>query len=143
MDETWIHHFTPESNRLSAQWTVASENHPKQPKMQTSVGNFLASLFWDAQGILSIDYLEKRRTIALLMYFKEENAKKWPQMKKEKCSFTKTIRHVTSRSQQWRNYMNCTSNCFHTHPILHIWAPATIGCLQTSKECSRKEIWLQ
>ena len=23
---------------------------------------------------------------------------------------------LTSRSQQWQNYMNCTSNCFCTHP---------------------------
>ena len=25
-----------------------------------------------------------------------------------------------------------------SHPILQIWPPATTGCLQTSKECSRK-----
>ena len=30
--------------------------------------------------------------------------------------------------------MNCTLNCFHTHPILQIWPPANTGCLQTSKE---------
>ena len=45
---------------------------------------------------------------------------------------------VTSRLQRWQNYMNCTSNCFCTHPILQIWPPVTTGCLQTSKECSRK-----
>ena len=56
----------------------------------------------------------------------------------EKYSFTKTMHHVTSRSQRWQNYMNCTSNCFHTHPILQIWPPVTIGCLQTTKECSRE-----
>ena len=39
-------------------------------------------------------------------------------------------------SQVDRNYMNCTSNCFHTHSILQIWPPVTTGCLQISKECS-------
>ena len=29
MDETWIHHFTPESNWQSAEWTAAGESHPK------------------------------------------------------------------------------------------------------------------
>ena len=32
--------------------------------------------------------------------------------------------------------MTCTSNGFHTHPILQIWPPATTACLQTSKEYS-------
>ena len=32
MDETWIHHFTPESNRQSAEW------HPNQHKPQKVVG---------------------------------------------------------------------------------------------------------
>ena len=31
MDETWIHHFTPESNRQSAEWTAAGESRPKRP----------------------------------------------------------------------------------------------------------------
>ena len=49
--------------------------------MQTSAGKVLASVFWDAQSILFIDYLEKGRTInsnyyiALLGHFKEKNAK--------------------------------------------------------------------
>ena len=29
MEETWIHHFTPESTRQSAEWTAAGESHPK------------------------------------------------------------------------------------------------------------------
>ena len=61
--------------------------------MQTSAGKVLASVFWDAQGILFIDYLEKGRTInskyyiALLVSLKEEIAKTQPQMKKKKVLF--------------------------------------------------------
>ena len=104
----------------------------------------MASVFWDAQGILFIDYLAKgtiinrKYFIELLVRLKEKiPPPKRPQMKKKKCSFTKTMHHVTSRSQRWQNYMNCTSNCFRTHPILQIWPPATTDCLQNSKECSR------
>ena len=32
MDETWIHHYTPESNRQSAKWTEKDENPLKRPK---------------------------------------------------------------------------------------------------------------
>ena len=89
MDETWINYFALESNQQSAEWTAACESCPKGPKMQTSAGKVLAFIFWDAQGILLIDYLEKGRTInseyyiALLVHLKEEIAKKWPQMKKK------------------------------------------------------------
>ena len=89
MDETLIHHITPESIRQSAEWTAAGESRPKRPKMQTSAGKVLASAFWDAQGILFIDYLEKSRTINSEYYI-----------------------------VSLQNYMNCTLNCFCMHPIL-------------------------
>ena len=38
MDEKWIHHFTPELNQLSAEWTAAGESRPKRPKTQTLTG---------------------------------------------------------------------------------------------------------
>ena len=62
MDETWIHHFTLELNW----WTAAGKSRPKRPKTQTSAGKVLASVFWNAQGILFIDYLEKGRTINII-----------------------------------------------------------------------------
>ena len=34
MDETWIHHYTPESKRSSAEWTAVGEKRPKRPKTQ-------------------------------------------------------------------------------------------------------------
>ena len=62
MDKTWIHHYTPESNWQSAKWTAKGENRPKRPKTQMSAGKVLTYVFWDAHGILFIDYLEKGRT---------------------------------------------------------------------------------
>ncbi|XP_055307605.1 histone-lysine N-methyltransferase SETMAR-like, partial [Sitodiplosis mosellana] len=38
MDETWVHHFTPESNWQSAEWTEAGGSRPKRPKTQKSAG---------------------------------------------------------------------------------------------------------
>ena len=102
MDETWIHHFTPESNQLSTEWTAVGESRSKQPKTQISAGKVLASIFWDAQGILFIDYLKKRIIInskyylALLVHLKEEIAKNGYKCRRKKCSFTKTMCCVTS-----------------------------------------------
>ncbi|KAM8701714.1 hypothetical protein ACLKA7_005457 [Drosophila subpalustris] len=93
MDETWIHHFTPESNRQSAEWHAAGESRPKRPKTQQLAGKVMASVFWDAHGIIFIDYLQKGQTInsdyymALLERLKDEIAKKRPRMAKKKVLF--------------------------------------------------------
>ena len=80
INETWIHHHTPESNRQSAEWTAKGENRTKRPKKQMSAGKVLNSVFWDAHRILFIDYPKKGRTInneyymPLLVRLKEEIA---------------------------------------------------------------------
>jgi [histone H3]-lysine36 N-dimethyltransferase SETMAR len=93
MDETWLHHFTPESNRQSAEWTARDEVTPKRGKTQKSAGKVMASVFWDAHGIIFIDYLKKGKTInsdyyvALLERLKDEIAEKRPHLKKKKVLF--------------------------------------------------------
>jgi histone-lysine N-methyltransferase SETMAR len=57
MDETWIHHYTPESKQQSKQWTKAGCSAPKKTRSVLSAGKVMASVFWDADGILFIDYL--------------------------------------------------------------------------------------
>ncbi|GFU02053.1 putative DD34D transposase [Trichonephila clavipes] len=90
MDETWFHHFTPESNRQSAEWTALDEPTPKSGKTQKSAGKVMASVFWDTHGIILIDYLKKEKTInsdyyvALLERLKDEIAEKRPHLKKKK-----------------------------------------------------------
>jgi histone-lysine N-methyltransferase SETMAR len=63
MDETWIHHYTPESKQQSEQWTEAGFSAPKTRSVP-SAGKVMASVFWDAECILFTDYLEKGKTIA-------------------------------------------------------------------------------
>jgi hypothetical protein len=64
MDETLIHHYnTPESKQQSKQWTEAGCSMPKKTRSVPSAGKVTASVFWDAESILFIDYLEKGKTI--------------------------------------------------------------------------------
>ncbi|KAF7277768.1 hypothetical protein GWI33_009189 [Rhynchophorus ferrugineus] len=89
MDETWLHHFTPKSNQQLSEWTAHDELAPKRGKTQQSAGKVMASVFWDAYGIIFIDYLEKERTInsdyyiALLDRLKDEIAEEQPHLKKK------------------------------------------------------------
>ena len=63
IDETWIHHYMPESKQQSNQWTEAGCSVLKKAKSILSAGTVMVSVFWDAKGVLYIDYLEKDTTI--------------------------------------------------------------------------------
>ena len=63
MDETWIHYYTPETKRSSAEWIAADESRPKRSKTRQRAGKVMASVFWDSHPNLFIDYLKKGKTI--------------------------------------------------------------------------------
>jgi len=59
MDETWIHHYTPESKQQSKQWTETGRSAPKKTRSVPSAGKVMESVFWDGKGILFIDILKR------------------------------------------------------------------------------------
>ncbi|XP_018053801.1 PREDICTED: histone-lysine N-methyltransferase SETMAR-like, partial [Atta colombica] len=59
MNETWIHYYTPETKQQSKQWIMFGESAPKKAKTVLSVGKMMATVFWDSQRIILIDYLQK------------------------------------------------------------------------------------
>jgi histone-lysine N-methyltransferase SETMAR len=68
VDETWIHHYTPETKEQSRQWTNRGEPTPKKAKTILSAGKVMATVFWDSKGLLYVDYLQKGRTINAQYY---------------------------------------------------------------------------
>ena len=63
VDGTWIHYYTPETNRQSKQWIFSGESGPKKAKTVPSAGKVMATNFWDSKGIILMDFLQKGRTI--------------------------------------------------------------------------------
>jgi len=110
MDGTWIHHYTPESKQQSKQWTEASCSAPKKTRSVPSAGKVMASVFWDAEGILFIDYFEKGKTIPREYYSnlltrldKKIREKRHGPQKKKKSSFIRTMHQPTKVFWQWEN----------------------------------------
>jgi len=66
--KTLIHHYTTETKQQSKQWTSHGECAPKNAKAASSAGKVMATVFWYANGILLIDYLEKGKTITRAYY---------------------------------------------------------------------------
>ena len=53
----------PRNKTAVKQWKYAESSPPKKPKAVRLVGKVMASVFWDAKGILLIDYLPSSQTI--------------------------------------------------------------------------------
>jgi histone-lysine N-methyltransferase SETMAR len=93
VDETWIHHNTPETKQQSKQWVSKGESAPKKAKVGLSANKVMATVFWDARGIIHIDYLQKGRTINgeyyanLLDRFDDDLKKNRPHLAKKKVLF--------------------------------------------------------
>lgn len=62
-DETWVHHYTPESKQASKEWRRKGEGAPIKAKTRLSAGKVLATVFWDFKGVLLVDFLHERRTV--------------------------------------------------------------------------------
>ena len=66
--ETWFHYYEPENKAQSRQWVGLASPRPKRFKAQPSAGKVMATEFWDAKGVIMLDFLPKRSTITAVYY---------------------------------------------------------------------------
>ena len=62
-NETWLYHYDPETKQQAMEWRHSGSPRPKKFRVQKSAEKVLASIFWDQDSILLIDYLPKDQTI--------------------------------------------------------------------------------
>ena len=62
-DETWVHHYTPETKRQSKQWLPKWFPRPHKAIRKLSAKKVLATIFWDSKGVLLVDFVHKGTTI--------------------------------------------------------------------------------
>ena len=62
-DETWVHYFDPESKSESKVWKRSGSPRPKEPKRMPSARKVMASIFWDQDGPILVEYLPRGMTI--------------------------------------------------------------------------------
>ena len=69
IDETWLYHYDLETKQQSLECRHSGSHRPAQKfRVQKSDGKVLASIFWDQEGILLIDYLPKGQNIKVEYY---------------------------------------------------------------------------
>ena len=60
VDETWVHYHEPENKAQSRQWVGSGSPRPQKVKTQPSAGKVMAIVFWDAKGIIMLDFFYPR-----------------------------------------------------------------------------------
>ena len=68
VDVNWVHYYEPENKAQSRQWVGPGSPRPKKFKTQPSAGKVRTTVFWDAKGVIMLDFLPKRRTITGVYY---------------------------------------------------------------------------
>ena len=68
VDETWVHFYEPENKAQSRQSVGLESPRPKKFKTQPSASKVMATVFWDAQGVIMLDFLAKKSTITGAYY---------------------------------------------------------------------------
>jgi [histone H3]-lysine36 N-dimethyltransferase SETMAR len=81
-DETWIHHWGPESKLESRQRKHVDLPPRVKFGIQSSACKVMAAIFWDYDWVLTIDYLPSKKTITGQYY--AELTLKWREAIKQK-----------------------------------------------------------
>ena len=68
VDETLVHYYEPENKAQSRQSVGPGSPRPNKFKTQPSAGKVMATVFWDAQGVIMSDFLAKTSTITGAYY---------------------------------------------------------------------------
>jgi hypothetical protein len=69
-DETWVHHYKPETKRHSMEWHHPQSPRKKKFKTTPSAGNVMITIFWDNDGVILVDVMARDETINLDAYIK-------------------------------------------------------------------------
>ena len=67
-DETWLHHYEPESKRSSMQWLKPKEPSPTKYRAEKSNAKAHAIVFWDCHGVILTHMVELGCTITAEYY---------------------------------------------------------------------------
>ena len=67
-DETWVHHYEPESKQQIMEWKYPQLPCKKKFKTQPSAENLMLTVFWDSQGPVLEHHQEKGTTINSARY---------------------------------------------------------------------------
>ena len=106
MDESLLYHYDPETKQQSMEWRHSGSRRPQKFRVQNSARKVLASIFWDQDGILLIDYLLKSQTMNVEYYLSLLVQLKDILMEKRHWKVTKAVLFLLRQSRGSPGFCN-------------------------------------
>ena len=67
-DESWVHHYKPETKRASMQWKHPTSPAHKKFKVTPSAGKVMLTVFWVCRGVLLTEFQQRDHTVTSASY---------------------------------------------------------------------------
>jgi hypothetical protein len=69
-DESWVHHYQPESKYVSTKWKHPSSPSTKNFKITStpSAEKYMLALFWDSHGVLLVHFQKRGENVNSALY---------------------------------------------------------------------------
>jgi len=67
-DETWVHHYQPETKEASRQRKHKESLTLTKFKVVPSASKVMSTIFWDMRGVLVVEFQEHGRTVNVSSY---------------------------------------------------------------------------
>ena len=62
-DETWVYQYDSETKQQSKQWLPHGSSGPIKFKSERCVKKVMATVFWDSEGVVLVDFLEVKKLL--------------------------------------------------------------------------------
>jgi histone-lysine N-methyltransferase SETMAR len=67
-DESWVHHYQPESKRASVKWKHPNSPSTKKFKVTPPAGKVILTVFWDSQAVLLVHFQKHDENVKSVSY---------------------------------------------------------------------------
>jgi len=67
-DETWCYYYDPETKVQSMQWKRPGSPTPVKAKRERSAGKVMATVFWDCDGVVLLEFMPPKGSITGVSY---------------------------------------------------------------------------
>ena len=62
-EEIWVYQYDPETKQQSKQWLPCGSSGPIKFKSERSIKKVMATVFWDSEGVVLVDFLESKKLL--------------------------------------------------------------------------------
>jgi hypothetical protein len=126
-DESWVHHYEPESNAASMSRRHSTTPQVKTCRRQPAAGKVMLTLFWNAEGPILIHYTPRSVAVnsenyseLLSTHLKPSIFSKRKGSVRNVLSCCKTMLNIMWQREHYKPYTNWTSKSSNIRPTIPI-----------------------